>query len=61
MGSDSDAASGIMGHAPGVRVLLDCVGNPKPPQWLSGEESACSAGATGIADSIPGGGRGMPL
>ena len=61
MGSNSDAASGIMGHTPGVRVLLDCVGNPKLPQWLSGEGSACSTGAAGVADSIPGGGRGIPL
>ena len=27
------------------------------PQWLSGEESVCSAGATGDVGSIPGSGR----
>ena len=37
------------------------------PQWLSGKESTCNAGATGNADSIPGlgrspgGGHGNPL
>ena len=39
----------------------------KPPQWLSGKESGCSAGATGDMGSIPrsgrfpGRGRGNPL
>ena len=27
------------------------------PQWLSGKESACNAGATGNAGSIPGSGK----
>ena len=27
------------------------------PQWLSGKESTCNAGATGDAGSIPGSGR----
>ena len=37
------------------------------PQWLSGKESTCNAGATGEAGSIPGlggssgGGHGSPL
>ena len=37
------------------------------PQWFSGKESACNAGATGDAGSIPesgispGGGHGNPL
>ena len=34
------------------------------PQWLSGKESACNAGATGDSSSIPGsggGGHGNPL
>ena len=37
------------------------------PQWLSGKESACNAGATGDLDLIPasgrslGGGHGNPL
>ena len=63
----SDAASGIMGHMAGVRVLLDDMGNTRLPQWLSGKESACSTGASGVAGLIPGsgrspgGGRGNPL
>ena len=34
------------------------------PQWLSGEESACSAGDTGSIPGLgkcPGGGHGNPL
>ena len=34
------------------------------PQWLSGEESACSAGETGSIPGLgksPGGGHGNPL
>ena len=27
------------------------------PQWLCGEESACNAGETGDAGSVPGSGR----
>ena len=53
----SDAASGIMGHMAGVRVLLDDMGNTRLPQWLSGKESACSTGASGVAGLIPGSGR----
>ena len=30
---------------------------PGLPQWLSGKESACTTGATGLAGSIPGSGR----
>ena len=30
---------------------------PGLPQWLSGKESACSAGASGDASSVPGSGR----
>ena len=31
--------------------------NERLPQWLSGKESACNAGDTGDAGSIPGSGR----
>ena len=43
---------------------VSCLG---PPQWLSGEESACNAGGAGDTGSIPeqgrspGGGNGNPL
>ena len=29
------------------------------PQWLTGKESACNAGATGDVGSIPGSGRSL--
>ena len=29
------------------------------PQWLTGKESACNAGATGDVGSIPGSGRAL--
>ena len=33
------------------------IGNKGLPRWLSSEESACDAGATGDKGSIPGSGR----
>ena len=46
---------------------VPCTGRWEVPGWLSGKESACNAGATGDAGSIPGsgiasgGGHGNPL
>ena len=50
----------------GKELLCNIKGN-RLPQWFSGEESACSSGASGDAGSIPesgrspGGGHGNPL
>ena len=42
-----------------VCVYSSCVCKGLLPQWLSGKESTCSAGATGDMGSIPGSGRSL--
>ena len=48
-------------------IRQNLMGKMGLPQWLSGKESVCNAGVTGVASSIPvlgrspGGGHGNPL
>ena len=42
-----------------VTPIVTCKPPSGLPQWLSGKESACSAGAAGDAGSIPGSGRSL--